>query len=1207
MTAVKMATILWAQRSSSIIKQKNVIYLTINIPGIIHSTVEYNVTETSFSLKAYAKEYQDEEVNEYQVAFDFYANVETQALIKQRTENSITFAILKRDLTLRYWPRLSNLALENVKMDFSRWTWEGDESDADDIDENCGTRRTWEADDPDDVSDPERTEMGYNGSTSEEASFFWVSNMIYILRKQQQVEECEQLGIFFVNRFISLQNRDDLNMAISKLNKAVNLTSDWQLEKPRRQHMLACAFAGRFENWGNMEDLAAAIEITEDALESLLFERRGDPIDIDRSISLLRHVVDHTSANDSELPNRLNNLGTSLFRRFERLGDLADVDSSIYQHQLAVELIHEGHQDFSGCHHSLGTSLLFRAERQGNFDDINLAIHHLTKSVEAGMLQQSNQAICLHNLGTSYTCRFQMRGDLADIDTAILHLQRSIQLTAADDPNLPGHFINLGVSLLCRFERTNILADVNSAINHYTKAVELTPAGHPNLGGRHSNLGNSYRYRLVALGDRKDADSSIFHLHKAVSLTAAGHAQLPRFLTNLGNSYMQRFHLFRDVADVEHAISYHKQAVDLTKSATDSGLPRRLKNLGRSYQSRFNHSSNIADIDVAISLFQQALDVTPHGHASLPESFHDLALSRQKRFQKTFDNTDINSALSHLCQGAEASGPPSSRFSCASTAAILSQSSNIVPNPSIYLFGLAISLLSEVAGLEQTIQRRHANLQLEDSAGFVPLGVTAAIDNGRPDLAVEWLEQGRCLVWNQIDKLRAPLDQLRNKDPVLADRFMLVAKTLDTLGPRSETNNMASSIEDDIRWQDQILLHTRTAENYKEVLREVRDLPGLEDFLQPAKATSLLASLPPDSAVILFSIGTDRCNALALTGGLDQPLYIPLDNFDDELARSLQGTLQDDIHNHRTARDLNRGAIDHVDSSIVLTLEVIWYKIVKPILDALKYTIPLNRADRPRIWWCPSGPLSFLPLHAAGLYSSQNPTCVSDYVVSSYTPTVRSLIEKFQASKSPSPSRSKSGLLLISQPNTPGLPAIPSTIRETKSLKAMMDKHGVRTLLLEHDEATREKVKEALNSYSWVHFACHGVQDAKEPLESGLCLHDGRMDLLEIMKERVQEPQLAFLSACQTSTGDFALSEEVVHLAAGMLAAGYRGVVGTMWSISDEHGPLFAEEFYRMGPNGLDGSLAAYALDHATSVVRQNLGKSEHGLLKWVPYVHFGY
>ncbi|KAF8810523.1 hypothetical protein BYT27DRAFT_7186469 [Phlegmacium glaucopus] len=54
-----------------------------------------------------------------------------------------------------------------------------------------------------------------------------------------------------------------------------------------------------------------------------------------------------------------------------------------------------------------------------------------------------------------------------------------------------------------------------------------------------------------------------------------------------------------------------------------------------------------------------------------------------------------------------------------------------------------------------------------------------------------------------------------------------------------------------------------------------------------------------------------------------------------------------------------------------------------------------------------------------------------------------------------------------------------------------------------------------------------------------------------------------------------------------MLSAGYRGVVGTMWSISNEFGPAFATEFYQYllrekGLEGLDSTHAAYALYYAT-------------------------
>jgi CHAT domain-containing protein len=231
-------------------------------------------------------------------------------------------------------------------------------------------------------------------------------------------------------------------------------------------------------------------------------------------------------------------------------------------------------------------------------------------------------------------------------------------------------------------------------------------------------------------------------------------------------------------------------------------------------------------------------------------------------------------------------------------------------------------------------------------------------------------------------------------------------------------------------------------------------------------------------------------------------------------------------------------------------------------------------------------------------------------VVSSYTPTVQSLNER---SSTTSASPKRTDIMLIS-PNTTDLPSIPFTRTEIHELKALVDQFAIDALLLEDADATTDRVKREMNAHSWVHFACHGIQDVNDPLKSGVHLHDGRLELLEIMRQKISEsnPELAFLSACQTSKGDLKLSEEVVHLAAGMLAAGYRGVIGTMWSISDMHGPEFATEFYQylLRDNelgGLDSTRAAYALDYATRKVRETLGEGDTAFLTWVPYVHFGY
>jgi CHAT domain-containing protein len=94
-----------------------------------------------------------------------------------------------------------------------------------------------------------------------------------------------------------------------------------------------------------------------------------------------------------------------------------------------------------------------------------------------------------------------------------------------------------------------------------------------------------------------------------------------------------------------------------------------------------------------------------------------------------------------------------------------------------------------------------------------------------------------------------------------------------------------------------------------------------------------------------------------------------------------------------------------------------------------------------------------------------------------------------------------------------------------------------------------------LHESSIVHFACHGIQDWRRPLDSGLILTDGRLKLWEIMRGPERDGELdnqkymslAFLSACETAKGNDTMPDETMHLAATLLFAGFPGVVATMW------------------------------------------------------------
>lgn len=203
---------------------------------------------------------------------------------------------------------------------------------------------------------------------------------------------------------------------------------------------------------------------------------------------------------------------------------------------------------------------------------------------------------------------------------------------------------------------------------------------------------------------------------------------------------------------------------------------------------------------------------------------------------------------------------------------------------------------------------------------------------------------------------------------------------------------------------------------------------------------------------------------------------------------------------------------------------------------------------------------------------------------------------------------------MVSQPDAPGQCPISATTNEIRTIEKRLIENGVPYLTLEGEHANVETGMANIEKYNFIHFACHAAQNAAEPLKSGFFFHDDLLELSTIIKANLKNADLAFLSACQTSKGDELLTEEAVHLAAGMLAAGYRGVIATMWSIRDEYAPRVADLFYkellacevRAGGRGMNGMHAAYALHHAIQEFRQSLPDTDSALLAWIPYVHFG-
>lgn len=183
-------------------------------------------------------------------------------------------------------------------------------------------------------------------------------------------------------------------------------------------------------------------------------------------------------------------------------------------------------------------------------------------------------------------------------------------------------------------------------------------------------------------------------------------------------------------------------------------------------------------------------------------------------------------------------------------------------------------------------------------------------------------------------------------------------------------------------------------------------------------------------------------------------------------------------------------------------------------------------------------------------------TRCSDFVVSSYTPTIGALLTARRRHKPNS--RTGAHLLLAAVPKpfegkrlngvTAELKAIVSAIRRS-GRQASPEGTSIPRFHapIVIGSAAAADVLCAIPDASRLHFACHGEQDPKDALNSGLSMRDRRLQVSDLMALDLSGVFLAFLSACETARGDERQPDQVVHLAATMLFAGFRSVVRTMW------------------------------------------------------------
>ncbi|MFI5915795.1 CHAT domain-containing protein [Dactylosporangium sp. NPDC051541] len=397
------------------------------------------------------------------------------------------------------------------------------------------------------------------------------------------------------------------------------------------------------------------------------------------------------------------------------------------------------------------------------------------------------------------------------------------------------------------------------------------------------------------------------------------------------------------------------------------------------------------------------------------------------------------------------------------------------------------------------------------------------------------------------------------------------------------------------------------AREWDELVEQVRALEGFEDFLRPPRLETLLPAADR-GPVVIINISRWRCDALVVRASGVSVVELPNLRQEDVVAEveayldAVQGrqaaTLAGRYTRGTSVRDIDPAdAANPVEAALDRCLHWMWDAFAADVLRHLGYTAP-PAGDWPRIWWCPTGPLALLPVHAAGDHSTAG-EAVLDRVISSYTPTLRALVEARNGAGPRHPGAER--MLFVGMPHTPGQADLPNVQSEQLLITELF---GDACTALVGERATRDTVMAQLHDHEWVHFACHGEQNLADPSHGGLLVHDGPLTVTDFSAQQYSG-DFAYLSGCKTAVGGVHLPDEAITLAAALHYTGYRHVIATLWSIWDKEAAQVAKEVYEDVAAGgvLNADRSAQALHHA---VRRLRTEHRHRPSVWTPFAHTG-
>ena len=1003
------------------------------------------------------------------------------------------------------------------------------------------------------------------------------------------------LAGFLYVRYQRSDEMADLEESIIYNREALALHPPGHPDRPTSLFRLGNAVCLRYEKSGRIQDLEEATTYSHEALTLRVghpsypscldnftkvlyyqYERSGRLEDLDKVITFRREALALHTLGHSDRVDSLINLATSLGRRFQQSGRIEDLEDAITYSREALTLRPLGHPYRHVALNNLGRVVHCRYQHWGKIEDLEEAIILIR---EAFTLGDSERSDFFSSLGDAVFSRYEQGNRMQDLEETITLRRKALTLCPLHHPDRPTYLHSLATAAVAHFVQSGRVDHVEEAIRCNREALTIRSLGHPNYSGSLLYLARAVHFRYLELGRIEDLEEAIKFNREALNLCPIGHMHRFTCLFNLGNAVYFRYEQSGKMQDLEDTITYKREALTLCVGQRKHSLS--LISLADTIRRRYQQSGSMEDLEEAITYNREALALCSLGHPDRSMTLEELAKSVLIRYQKLGGIKDLEESFM-LCEQAAGDMTASFRYRLNvairwADAAQLHRHSSVINAYSILFYLLDRSLISH-----PNIESQHKFLSISQaSKSLASDAASAAIGAQNVQTAVELLERGRFILWSKMGGYRHPLDHLRHVDIQLADRLQTIGVELERLAISSESGPIDNGSPKSLaHLEAQMQRYRILSEEWEEVVGQIRKIEGFSNFLQ-AVPFATLQTAAAEGPVILINISKYRSDAIILH--IDNlPILVNLPNVQPEHLAYLSEQL-------RLAQDPD---VTDPGKLFIPILRDLWDDIVSPVCDRLAQ---LGVPQKSRVWWCPTSELCALPLHAAGPYQSGKRN-LPDIYTSSYIPTLSSLI-RARSNMIEQPITPK--LLFIGQPNE--LPKVQEEIDHVRQLGEFVD-------VVVGTDASRDTVLHGLQHHSWAHFACHGhLGDKSQPFQASFELDGGsRLTLLDLIQARLPNAELAFLSACHSAAGDVSTPDERIHLASALQFCGFRSVVGTLWEMEDEDGPIISRDFYKymfreLG-NRADFRDSAEALNLAIRAMRRNRVPLE----RWIMFVHIG-